>query len=542
MLPFIIEPSPDVSESRTPVVVLYNSRSGSSLTYGEYFLKAARKLLHPAQVYDLDQHSPNVVIEMFKNVPNLRILVGGGDGTIAWVLHTLWLFYKDETERIPPIGMVPLGTGNDLSRTLGWGGSLDGMCLLSYLWKISQADISYVDKWKISIKSLGNDRLVSEYVMYNYMSLGCDATICGEIDDARKSHPALFFSQTATRVWYTTFGVMQLVKDNIFPEQPGDIEGLEEEEALEGEKDKEEEEEDAEIDHHLPAGLQLAINGQSCPISTDGMQGIILQNIPSYSGGVKLWNDNQNESDESGLDSDVEWERCQVSSYGQPLVSEQPQANANADENANANANTQDDTRHMEWVAPGKLSQSFQDGRLEVLGIRDILHMGLVYSNLSGPYQIGQGTTVEICIPISRQAAVVALQVDGERKDNLRQGQKLCVTCDGSICCLQAPNQVPMRDETEWRSLEEQWLSDIDIRAASENTLRMEAGEGNQEDEESSLWFPLQKAFSDTMTQVLADNDHDNAAADAADDDDESFPSSIHSHPGMEAVLNSNLM
>ena len=68
------------------------------------------------QVFDLTQGGPSPAIEMFKKVPNIRLLACGGDGTVGWVLSAL-----DKTAVDPPpaVGVLPLGTGNDLSRSLG---------------------------------------------------------------------------------------------------------------------------------------------------------------------------------------------------------------------------------------------------------------------------------------------------------------------------------------------------------------------------------------------------------------------------------------
>ena len=46
--------------------------------------------------------------------------VAGGDGTVGWVLGCLGELNKDGTLPIPPVGVIPLGTGNDLSRSFGW--------------------------------------------------------------------------------------------------------------------------------------------------------------------------------------------------------------------------------------------------------------------------------------------------------------------------------------------------------------------------------------------------------------------------------------
>lgn len=58
-------------------------------------------------------------LELYKKVPNLRILAAGGDGTVGWILSTIDQLGLSPP---PPVGILPIGTGNDLARTLNWGG------------------------------------------------------------------------------------------------------------------------------------------------------------------------------------------------------------------------------------------------------------------------------------------------------------------------------------------------------------------------------------------------------------------------------------
>ena len=46
--------------------------------------------------------------------------VAGGDGTVGWVLGALAELFVHKREPVPPTGIIPLGTGNDLSRSFDW--------------------------------------------------------------------------------------------------------------------------------------------------------------------------------------------------------------------------------------------------------------------------------------------------------------------------------------------------------------------------------------------------------------------------------------
>jgi diacylglycerol kinase (ATP) len=46
---------------------------------------------------------------------NAKLITAGGDGTVASVIN-----YVKSINWNPPIAILPLGTGNDLSRALGW--------------------------------------------------------------------------------------------------------------------------------------------------------------------------------------------------------------------------------------------------------------------------------------------------------------------------------------------------------------------------------------------------------------------------------------
>lgn len=85
--------------------------------------------------------------------------VAGGDGTVGWVLGCLGELNRQGRLPIPPTGIIPLGTGNDLSRSFGWVISsastfhfLWVSCVLSWPPECFLQGGSFPFNWKSAIK------------------------------------------------------------------------------------------------------------------------------------------------------------------------------------------------------------------------------------------------------------------------------------------------------------------------------------------------------------------------------------------------------
>lgn len=80
-----------------------------------------RSVLNPIQIFELTSSGPNAVLNLISKIRTVpcRILVAGGDGTIGWILNEI---SRKGIQLIPEVCILPIGTGNDLSRVLGWGG------------------------------------------------------------------------------------------------------------------------------------------------------------------------------------------------------------------------------------------------------------------------------------------------------------------------------------------------------------------------------------------------------------------------------------
>ncbi len=200
-----------IGSSCTPLLVFVNSRSGSR--NGNLLITQFRRLLNPIQVWDLANGGPEKILKSFSVLTRFQLLICGGDGTVSWIISAL---EKLELKRWPPIGILPLGTGNDLSRIHGWGGGYDNESLLLIFRQISEAYISLLDLWGVNITSMSKKGKQRKEVksFINYLGVGVDAQAALQVHNLRESSPKLFFSRFFNKAWYAIAGGEEAIKSS----------------------------------------------------------------------------------------------------------------------------------------------------------------------------------------------------------------------------------------------------------------------------------------------------------------------------------------
>ncbi|KAK6294764.1 hypothetical protein J4Q44_G00355940 [Coregonus suidteri] len=203
--PFIVRPIP--SQLMKPLLVFVNPKSGGN--QGAKIIQSFMWYLNPRQVFDLSLGGPKDGLEMYRKVHNLRILACGGDGTVGWILSALDQLQLNPQ---PAVSILPLGTGNDLARTLNWGGGYTDEPVSKILSHVEDGNIVQLDRWNLIVEpnqdagaeerdEQQTDKLPLD-VFNNYFSLGFDAHVTLEFHESREANPEKFNSRFRNKMFY----------------------------------------------------------------------------------------------------------------------------------------------------------------------------------------------------------------------------------------------------------------------------------------------------------------------------------------------------
>lgn len=196
----------------------------------------------------------------------VRIIVAGGDGTFSWVASAV------ETRNMSHVRLIviPLGSGNDMSRALGWGKKFPGMKRLREYTKtvVAEARSHKLDVWRLTAIAKeahapptpdeGGVAHGARPLVCNYLSLGADAYVELRFNQLRWANPDKYKSRLGNFRAHAMVGfkyMMRLPNKKIH------------------------------ISDHIE---ELLIDDERLAIPNN-LQAIIFLNIPSYGAGLQPW-------------------------------------------------------------------------------------------------------------------------------------------------------------------------------------------------------------------------------------------------------------
>lgn len=288
------------------------------------------------------------------------------------------------------MAVLPLGTGNDLSRTLGWGPGYEGDESIGLLLaQIGIAPVVSLDRWKLGMSG------GRQFVMNNYFSLGVDAKVALGFHTLREEMPELFSSRFGNKVIYAINGLKAALEKST----------------------------------PLASVIELMESGIRIPLPPD-IEGLIFLNLSSYAGGAAdLWGASSDDED-SAIHEDEH---------------DHGHGHASSAEGGSALGFNAFSCGPPSCTLPktGKRKKAFRkpaidDSLIEVAGITGSFHMGTITASLTNAIRIAQASEFSIIVKSGATDLALPFQVDGEPASLTPADQHIYIRAHSAASMLSA--------------------------------------------------------------------------------------------------------
>lgn len=323
--------------NRRDMFAIVNVLSGEREA-ADFVKEELERLLGTSQVHVLNFKNPDwrsLAVDFIKNEAKSAesiFVVAGGDGTVSLGLQLV----EDASVTNVYTAVIPMGTGNDLSRSLGFGpGFTMGSCCCSLtslqatIDKIAQGQLGELDLWNVTARSANaapredDETSTITFPMVNYFSIGFDAAIATRFANFRKAHPTLCSSRAMNKAWYGIYGMNAMCCEPI-----------------------------------VSKVASVQVEGRQTQLP-EGIKSLVVSNVDSFAAGVKLWKDPDPKK-----------------KYAAPRPS----------------------CRENDGNPCPFTPVSLSDGLLECQGIYGSTHMGMMQMGLRYSERIAQGSSIEIVL------------------------------------------------------------------------------------------------------------------------------------------------
>lgn len=241
---------------------------GSGGNEGANVLKILGKELGEENVFDIKADKGperGLSLRAANTTEDIRCIVAGGDGTFSWVANAV---EKQNLSNVY-LTVIPLGSGNDMSRALGWGKKYPGQDKIVEYAKVAQTASQHrLDVWRLDAVEAPNatedgadtdaDGIShgARPLMCNYLSLGADAHVELRFNQMRWAAPEKYKSRLGNFKAHIVVGTKYMLGSKKIR-----------------------------VAEHIES---LTVDGKPITIASN-LQALIFLNIPSYGAGTQPW-------------------------------------------------------------------------------------------------------------------------------------------------------------------------------------------------------------------------------------------------------------